>query len=79
MLLMKRSLIETAKEIELANQEIIRMFGEKGNYKYLEILEADTIKQAERIKIRKVNLRRTRTILEIEISSKRKIPEQFYL
>ena len=33
--------------IELPNQERIRTFGEKENYKYLGILEADTIKQVE--------------------------------
>ena len=32
--------------IELSNQERIRKLGEKENYKYLKILEADTIKQA---------------------------------
>ena len=31
--------------IELLNQDKIRMLWEKENYKYLEILEADTIKQ----------------------------------
>ena len=30
--------------IELSNQEKIRMLGEKETYKYLGILEADTIK-----------------------------------
>ena len=33
--------------IELANQEKIRIHGEKETYKYWEIVEADTIKQAE--------------------------------
>ena len=33
--------------IELPNQEKIRMLGEKETYKYLGILEADTIKQVE--------------------------------
>ena len=35
---------ESAEGLELANQECIRKFGEKENYKYLGILEADTIK-----------------------------------
>ena len=35
---------QTAKGIELNNQESIRTLGEKENCKYLEILEADTIK-----------------------------------
>ena len=30
--------------VELPNQKIIRTLGEKDNYKYLGILEADTIK-----------------------------------
>ena len=34
-------------EIELANQERIRMLREKETYKYLGILEADTIGQGE--------------------------------
>ena len=33
------------KGIELQNQEKIRTFRKKETYKYLEILEADTIKQ----------------------------------
>ena len=32
---------------ELPNQDTIRMLGEKKTYKYLGILEADTIKQVE--------------------------------
>ena len=45
MQIMKRRKRETAEEIELPNQENIRLFGEKENYKYLGILEADTFKQ----------------------------------
>ena len=37
--------------IELPNQERIKTFGEKENYKYLEILETDTTKQIEMIHI----------------------------
>ena len=33
--------------MELPNQDKIRTFGEKETYKYLDILEADTIKQVE--------------------------------
>ena len=33
--------------VELPNQVVIRTFGEKETYKYLEILEADTNKQQE--------------------------------
>ena len=39
-------------EIEVSNQEIIRILGKKETYKYLGILEADTIKQVE-IKVKK--------------------------
>ena len=40
--------------IEVPNQKRIRALGEKENYKYLRILEADSIKQAEiKEKIRK--------------------------
>ena len=35
---------ETTKEIE-QNQESIRMLGEKENFEYLEILEAETLKK----------------------------------
>ena len=36
--------------IELPNQERIKTFGEKENYKYLGILEVDTIKRAEMLR-----------------------------
>ena len=46
---------------ELQNQESNKTLGNKENYKFLEILEADTIKQTEIYeKIRKENLRRAR-------------------
>ena len=35
------------ERIELPNQEKIRTLGEKETYKYVRILEADTIKQVE--------------------------------
>ena len=38
---------ESTEGMEQPNQECIRTFGEKENYKHLGILEADTIKQAE--------------------------------
>ena len=38
---------QTTEGIELPNQERIRTSGEKKTYKYLGILEADTIKQVE--------------------------------
>ena len=53
--------------IELLNQEKIRTFGEKETYKYLEIVEADTIKQVEmKEKIKK----RTRKLLETKLYSR---------
>ena len=55
--------------MELPNQDKIRSFGENKTYKYLGILEADTIKQAEiKDKIKKEYLRRTRKLLETKLS-----------
>ncbi len=45
--MMKNGKSNYAKGIELPNQERIRMVGEKENCKYLGLLGADTIKQAE--------------------------------
>ena len=60
--------------IELPNQDKIRMLGEKESYKYLGILEADTIKQVGMKEKVKEYLRRTRKLLKTkyiaEISSK---------
>ena len=51
--------------IELPNQDKIRTLGEKDTYKYMGILEADTIKQVKmKNKILKEYLRRTRKLLE---------------
>ena len=47
MFIMKRGKRQSAEGIELLNQESIKHFGEKENYKYLEVLEVDTIQQAE--------------------------------
>ena len=55
----------------MTNQEKIRMLGEKETYKYLGILEADTIKQVEmKENIKKEYLRRTRKILETKLWSR---------
>ena len=43
------------EEVELANQVVIRTLGEKKTYKYLGILESDTIKQ---VKMKEKNLKR---------------------
>ena len=47
LLLMKSRKWHMTEGIELPNQEKIRTLGEKENYKYLGILEVDTIKQVE--------------------------------
>ena len=47
MLLMKSGKRHLTKGIEQPNQEKISTLGEKETYKYLGILEADTIKQVE--------------------------------
>ena len=40
---------------ELPNQESIRKFGDKENYKYLEILKSDTIKRVEMKRVSQMN------------------------
>ena len=47
MLVMKSGKGHPTDEIELPNQDKIRTLGEKETYKYLGILEVDTIKQVE--------------------------------
>ena len=47
MLVMKSGKRHITDGMELRNQEKIRMLEEKETYKYLGILEADTIKQVE--------------------------------
>ena len=47
MLVMKSGKRYLAEGVELPNQVVIRTLGEKETYKYLMILEADTIKQVE--------------------------------
>ena len=57
--------------MELPNQDKIRTFREKETYKYLSILEVDTIKQVEmKDKIQKEYLRRTRKLLETKLSGR---------
>ena len=57
--------------IELLNQNKMRTLAENETYKYLGILEADTIKQVERKnKIQKEYLWRTRKLLETKLSSR---------
>ena len=53
------------------NHDEIRTLGENETYKYLGILEADTIKQVEmKDTIRKEYLSRTRKLLETKLSSR---------
>ena len=57
--------------IELPNHDRIRTLTENETYKYLGILEADTIKQVEmKDKIQNEYLRRTRKLLETKLSSR---------
>ena len=63
MLVMKSSKLHRTEGVELPNQVVIRTFAEKDTYKYLGILEADTIKQVEmKEKIKKEYLRRIQNI-----------------
>ena len=56
---------------ELPIHDKIRTLGENETYKYLGILEADTIKQVGiKDKIQKKYLRRTRKLLETKLSSR---------
>ena len=71
MLVMKIGKRHLTDGIELPNQDKIRMLGEKEIYKYLGILEADTIKQVEmKEKIKKEYHRRTRKLLETKLCSR---------
>ena len=55
--------------MELPNQDKIRTLAENETYKYLGILEADTIKKVEmKDKIQKEYLKRTRKLLETKLS-----------
>ena len=57
--------------MELPNHDKIRTLGEEETYKYLGILEADTIKQVEtKDKILKEYLKRTRKVLEPKFSNR---------
>ena len=71
MLVMKSGKQHLTSRMELPNQDKIRMLREKDTYKYLGILEADTIKQVEmKEKIKKEYLRRTRKLLETKLCSR---------
>ena len=69
MLVMKSGKRHLTDGMEQPNEDKIITLGEKESYKYLGILEADTIKQVEmKEKIPKEYLRRTRKLLETKLS-----------
>ena len=69
LLVMKSGKRHLTDEIERPNQDKIRTLAENETYKYLGILEADTIKQVEmKNNTQKEYLRRTKKLLEIKIS-----------
>ena len=71
MLVIKSSKRHLTDGMELPNQDKVRTLGEKETYKYLGILEADTIKQVEmKEKIKKEYIRRTRKLLETKLCSR---------
>ena len=66
-LVIKSGKRQLTDEMELLNQDKIKTLAENETYKYLGILEADTIKQVERKdKIQKEYLRRTRNLLKTQ-------------
>ena len=70
-LVMKSGKRHLTDGMELPSQDKIRTLEEKKTFKYLGILEADTIKQVEmKDKIKKEHLRRTKKLLETKLSSR---------
>ena len=70
-LVMKSGKRHLPDEMELPNQDKIRTLVENETYKYLGILETDTIKQVEmKDKIQKEYFWRTRKLLETKLSSR---------
>ena len=71
LLTMKNGKRHRTDGIELPNQDKIRTLAENEAYKYLGIVEADTIKQVEmKNKTQKEYLRRTRKLLETKLYSR---------
>ena len=71
MIVMKSGKRHLTGGMEQPSQDKIRTAGEKETYKYLSILEGDTIKQAKmKDKIKKECLRRTRELLKTKLSSR---------
>ena len=70
MLVMKSRKRHLTDGMEQPNKDKIKTLAENETYKYLGILEADIIKQAEmKEKIQKEYLRRTRKLLETKLNS----------
>ena len=70
MLVMKSGKRHLTDGMELPNQDKIKTFAENETYKYLGILEAESIKQVEmKDKIQKEYLRRIRKLLETKLNS----------
>ena len=68
-LVMKSGQRHRTEWIDQSNQKKIRTLGENDAYKYLRILEADTMKQVQmKEKLQKEHLRRTRKLLETKLS-----------
>ena len=58
----KRKKRETVEGIGLSNQKNIKILNKKENYKFLEILEAEMIKQLEiKEKVRKAQVKKKKT------------------
>ena len=71
MLVMKSGKRHMTNGMELPNQDKIKTLAENETYKYLVILEADTIKQVEmKDNIQKEYLRRTRKLVETKLNSR---------
>ena len=71
LLVMKSAEWHLTDGIELPNQDKIRTLAENESYKYLGILEADTIKKVEmKNKIQKEYLGWTRKLLDAKLSSR---------
>ena len=71
MLVMKSGKRQLTDGMELANLDKIKTLAENETYKYLGIMEADTIKQVEmKDKIQKEYPRRTRKLLETKLNSR---------
>ena len=71
MLVIKSGKRQLTDGMELPNKDKIKTLAENETYKYLGILEADTIRQMEmKEKIKKEYLRRTRKLLETKLNSR---------